>query len=143
MTSLNAWLRVDEQGQEQWIFIEAGQQLTAVAQILFKRAAQAAQSQLKQAGVYRLSLTGDLNMPQIEISQLASAQEHFICAQVLREADEQVRVVNLRFSAATRGPKAGQKLAPDHLSRLVSEAVATRTEDLILDDLAPIEIIFK
>ena len=143
MRSLTAWLRVDENSRRQWIFIDADAQLAAVTQILFQRAARAVQKQLDAPGVYRLGLTGDLGNPEIEVAVIAAAEEQFILAQVLREAEEEVRIINVRFSAATDGANAGQVLKPDHLDRLITEAVASRTEGFILGKTEVVELCFN
>ena len=142
MKPLQAWLRIGPKDQPQWIFVDAADQLRAVAQVLFKRAAAAAQKQLESAGVYRISLTGDLNKPQIEISPLANANENFVLAQVVREADEEVRIVNVRLSPASRGKNTSQLQDADSVSRLVSEAVASRTKTFITGQITPVEISF-
>ena len=140
MNPLQAWLRVDEKGRNQWIFVDADSVLSTVAQLLCMRAANAARKQLQNPAVYRLEISEDLNNPQIDVTQIASNTQHFVLAQIRREAEEELSINTLRFSAASQGTEAGRIFASEQLTRLASEAAASRAGSMIPQKTETLEI---
>ncbi len=143
MKPQSAWLRVDTQGHLQWIFIEASTLLAPVSELLFKKAASSNQHLLTASGVYRMEIRGASAAPDIQIVRVAEADEHFVVATVLREADEELRITQAHPSPASAGAHAGQAIAKDRLTGMISEAAATRAEGIDIGNTQTISIKFN
>lgn len=88
-------------------------------------------------GVFRIRVGGQPRQPQVDISRVATAAQHFLCATVERQADDAVTIGSVFVSPAPG------KIAPDpqRTQDLLAEAAAAASPKLALHAPAVVELV--